>query len=50
MCWTTGLSEEAEFGMLNCDEAPSRERINAYQAWLIEMEDVLSAKMELDTG
>jgi hypothetical protein len=34
-CWTTGR-EERSFDILTCDEAPSKERINAYQTWLVE--------------
>ncbi len=33
VCWTTGLPQPA-FYVLNRDEAPSKERIGAYQAWL----------------
>lgn len=40
ICWTTGRNRgSTEFGALNCDEAPSEEQIEAYQAWLNKVED-----------
>lgn len=39
VCWTTGREDDPRLGVLNCDEVPSEERINAYRALLVEGED-----------
>lgn len=40
MCWAAGRNNRGdEFGVLNCNEAPSKDQIDAYQAWLVEAKD-----------
>lgn len=40
MCWTTVENYDGvNFGALNCDEAPSKERVDAYQVWLHREKD-----------
>lgn len=38
VCWTTGRRRRDTFGILNSNEAPPKERIDDYQAWLVEEE------------
>lgn len=49
MCWTTGREERA-FDILTCDEAPSKERISAYQIWLVEGEESDNEQEESSDG
>ncbi len=37
MCWTSGYTDGPWFDVLNCEEASSKKRMDAYHAWLVEM-------------